>query len=365
MQIFQAIILYFLLFIGLYYQIFIVATYLSNRKKIQADTRWDEHRSEWPSVTIVVPVWNEKNTVAKTVSSLLNLDYPPEQLNIVIVDDGSTDTTWDIIQQYKNNPRITLYHKENGGKHTAVNYAIARATTQFIGCLDADSFVDKNTLKKMMCRFDDPETMAVTPAMKIYNPTTVVQMVQSTEYIFGILAKKVMALIGAIHVTPGPFTIFRKSVFDKIGPFRKAHNTEDMEIAFRMQAHHMKIDNMHQASVYTTGPNTVKKLYKQRLRWTYGFIQNIRDYKYLFFNADYGNIGFFTLPIGFILLIGVPFSVGFLIYHTSVSIINKYEEFRAVGFIRPHFEFSIFYISTENARPSYCYCLSFHDSAYY
>ncbi len=257
------------------------------------------------------------------------------------------DNSWNVIQQYQNNPQIELYHKENGGKHTAVNYAIERCTTEFIGCLDADSYVDPDTLKKIIARFDDKEAMSVTPAMKIHSPATIVQSVQSVEYLFGILVKKVMGILGGIHVTPGPFTIFRKSVFDKIGMFKKAHNTEDMEIAFRMQANHMKIENVHNAWVYTTGPNTFWKLYKQRLRWTHGFIMNVWDYRFLFLNRKYGTIGLLTLPTAVILIIAVIFSVFFLLFRIGEMLGAKFIEIKTVGFLWPQFEFSLFYVSTK------------------
>ena len=82
-----------------------------------------------------------------------------------------------------------------------------------------------------------------------------------------------LGFLGGIHVTPGPFSIFRKKVFDELGPFRKAHNTEDQEIALRMQEHGYRIEHCVDAYVYTVSPNTVGKLYRQRLRWVYGFIK--------------------------------------------------------------------------------------------
>jgi poly-beta-1,6-N-acetyl-D-glucosamine synthase len=349
MDLFQQIILYFFLFVGIYFEVFILFTYIVHRKQIKADERRVfERECEYPSATIVVPVWNEETTVGGTIKSLLSLNYPKDKLKIVVVDDGSTDNTWHIIQEYaKQYPQIETYHKENGGKHTAVNYAVEHCTTELIGCLDADSFVDKDTLKKMACVFiDDPEAMAVTPAMKIDNPKTIIQSVQSIEYLFGILVKKVMAILGAIHVTPGPFTIFRRKMFDQIGKFRKAHNTEDMEIAFRMQANHLKIENVHNAWVYTTGPNTLKKLYKQRVRWTYGFLRNFWDYRFLFLNRKYGNIGLFTLPTAFALIIGVIFSIFFLLKRFVMSLNSLFIQWQTVGFLKPDVELSLFYVST-------------------
>ena len=350
MDLFQQIVLYFFLFVGIYFEVFILFTYLVHRKQIIADEgRVFERTEHYPSVTIVVPVWNEETTIGGTIKSLLSLNYPKDRLKIVVVDDGSTDGTWMIMQHYaKEHPQIEIHHKENGGKHTAVNYAIERCTTDLIGCLDADSFVDKDTLKKITCVFmDDPEAMAVTPAMKIDNPKTIIQSVQSIEYLFGILVKKVMAILGAIHVTPGPFTIFRRTMFDQIGMFRKAHNTEDMEIAFRMQANHLKIENVHNAWVYTTGPNTIKKLYKQRVRWTYGFLRNVWDYRFLFLNRKYGNIGVFTLPTATALIVGVIFSVSFVIKRFLQFMHTLFIQWQTVGFLKPDVELSLFYVSTK------------------
>jgi cellulose synthase/poly-beta-1,6-N-acetylglucosamine synthase-like glycosyltransferase len=338
---------YIFFFVSLYFEVFILLTFLENKDKIDAERNHDLKLDIWPAVTIVMPCFNEETTVAGTVQSLLALDYPAEKLKIMIVDDGSTDNTWNIIQAYKNHPQIFIHHKENGGKHTALNFALERISTPYIGCLDADSFVESKTLKKIMCKFAEvPDAMAVTPAMTIYKPKSLVQYMQATEYKFGILVKKALGYVNAIHVTPGPFSIFKVEVFKKIGNYRKAHNTEDMEIAFRMQKNHMKIENVFNAWVYTTGPSTVKKLYKQRVRWTTGFLGNARDYKTMFFNKKYGNVGMITLPTGLILIFGVLFSLTLFVTNIVKLVNSKYHQFSAAGLSMPDFKLSWFYINT-------------------
>jgi cellulose synthase/poly-beta-1,6-N-acetylglucosamine synthase-like glycosyltransferase len=346
----QTILLYFFLFVSIYLEIFILVTFFSRRKDILAErTGCPEELPHYPTITLVVPCFNEEKTVARTLESLIAIEYPKDKLTLMVVDDGSTDKTWNVISEYHNKyPFIQVLHKANGGKYTALNYGIEHSTSEYIGCLDADSFVDPKTLKKIMMRFiTDKEAMAVTPAIRIYEPSTVVQMIQSAEYMFGILVKKVMAFLGAIHVTPGPFTIFKREVFQKIGMFRHAHNTEDMEIAFRMQAHHLKIENVHNAWVYTVGPNTVVKLYKQRLRWTHGFLENSLDYKYLYFDRKYGNLGLLTLPTAAILICAVISSVAFTVYQVLKFIWTKFIYFQTVGVTRLDPDFSLFYISTK------------------
>jgi biofilm PGA synthesis N-glycosyltransferase PgaC len=148
----------------------------------------------------------------------------------------------------------------------------------------------------MIPYFNESMVMAVTPAMKVHHAGNILQKIQSAEYNIGILLKSIMHKLEAIHVTPGPFSLFKKEIFEKIGYFKHAHNTEDMEIAFRLQEHRYRIANCPNAFVYTITPNTFKKLYKQRTRWTYGFLKNVQDYRHMLFNSKYGNMGMLTLP---------------------------------------------------------------------
>jgi cellulose synthase/poly-beta-1,6-N-acetylglucosamine synthase-like glycosyltransferase len=129
---------------------------------------------------------------------------------------------------------------------------------------------------------DDKKIMAVTPSMKIHNPQTVLQHIQRMEFLVGILLRKVFSFLESIHVTPGPFTIYKKEFFKKYGYYRKAHQTEDIEIALRMQAKNFRIENCVDAFVYTHGPKKFVPLRKQRIRWYTGFLSNVMDYKELF-----------------------------------------------------------------------------------
>jgi cellulose synthase/poly-beta-1,6-N-acetylglucosamine synthase-like glycosyltransferase len=153
-------------------------------------------------------------------------------------------------------------------------------------------------------------------------------------------------LIGGSYVTPGPFSIYRKDVFDKLGLYHKAHNTEDMEIAFRMQKNHFKIEQCNDAFVYTTAPNTVKKLYRQRLRWIYGFIMNCWDYRKILFRRKYGPFSVFAAPAGIISLVSAPFILGMLFYSIIIYIYKTYERISTVGIHNFGFHFDPFFLST-------------------
>lgn len=344
------IIVYILLFISLYFEVFLLITYFEKRLDMHKETELTKNpRKKYPSVTIIVPCWNEEATLSKTIHSLLNLNYPQDKLKIMIVDDGSTDRTWEVAQKFRNKKQVEIYKKENGGKHTALNFGISKSSSELLGCLDADSYVDKDALKNIVTLFDDKETMAVAPSVKVWQPKTVVQLIQKVEYSWGIFIRKMLSYIGALYVTPGPFSIFRREVFESIGGYRHAHQTEDMEMALRMQANRYKIATSHNAFVYTVAPKTFGKLYKQRLRWTYGFLKNVVDYKFIFFKKQYGNLGILVLPMATLSIFAALYLISISIISFIKSIFDFIIKIQAVGFYFkwPKFELSWFSINTE------------------
>ncbi len=311
------------------------------------DNRSDD---SYPGVTIIVPSWNEETTIEGTVNSLLELDYPKDKLRIILVDDGSTDNTFQVMQKFSTITNVKVFHKENGGKHTAMNMAIGMTETEFVGCLDADSFVSPDALKRMIPYFDNEKIMAVSPSIVVHDPETLVQQAQKVEYQLSIYIKKMLGIMGGIHVTPGPFSIYRLKVFKDLGLYRLAHKTEDMEIAYRMQKNGYLIDQCHDAVVYTKTPRTARALYKQRLRWIYGFLNNSIDYRHVIFKKKYGTFALFTIPAGLISVVAavVVFSSG--LYNIGHYIGERILRFQAVGlslpkFSAPHFDW--FFISSD------------------
>src|SRR3989338_1794800 len=322
------IVFYSFIFLSVYVQVFFLVTFLENRKKIII-RKGEIRLAEYPAVTIVVPCWNEEGTIDRTVNSLLNLNYPKDKIKILLIDDGSTDGTWNVIGKFSGFQNVKIFHKENGGKYTALNLGLEETKTDFFGALDADSFADPESLVRIMSYFEkDPDVMAVAPSVTVCEPENIVQSAQRAEYHMGVYTKKMLGFLGAINVTPGPLTIFRKKVFDDLGPYRHGHNTEDMEIAYRMQKHNYKIEHCNDAYVYTSTPKTVKNLYKQRLRWIYGFINNTLDYRGVLFRKKYGNFALFTLPTGIISIFSVSYLFGRIVYNlfhflsTKILVIN-------------------------------------------
>lgn len=337
---------YFFLFIALYIEVFLLITYFELREREKGAPSLPA-LNEWPGVSVIVPAWNEEATILETIFSILKLNYPKNKLSIFIVDDGSTDKTWDVIQKFSQNKQVRLLRKENGGKHTALNYALKFVDSELVGCLDADSFVHPEALKKIVIQFGDPKVMAVVPSIKIFKPKGLLGLIQKTEYMFGIFLRKVFCYLNAAYITPGPFSIFRRSVFEKIGNYKHAHNTEDMEIAMRMQKNNMKISNVHDAFVYTVAPANIRALYKQRLRWMYGFLKNAIDYRDMFFKPRYGNLGMMILPAASFSIFSTMYFSGTIIFSWVNSLIIKIKEISIIGISWGGFHFDPFYVNTD------------------
>ncbi len=339
-------IVYVFLFLSLYFEVFLLITYFEKREEIHSIS--EAPLKAHPTVTIMVPVWNEEKTVSGTLNSLLALDYPKEKLSILVVDDGSTDKTAEVLRSFEHDPQIKIVHKENGGKYTALNYGLERSESEFVGCLDADSYVDPQALNQIIPYFADAETMAVIPSIKVHNATSVIQLIQRVEYAWGIFIRKMLSLLNAVYVTPGPFSIFRRQVFRDLGPYRHAHNTEDLELALRMQSKHYKIVNAHRAYVYTVAPRTLPKLYKQRLRWTHGFLENAKDYKSLFFSRKHGYLGMLVLPMATVTIFSALYFTTMTAITTFQKLFKKILQIETVG-IHWHWSWQIewFYLNTE------------------
>lgn len=322
-----------ILFLAIYIQVFFLLIFFEHSQKVSPKIKPlllnDEEK---PTVSFLVPVWNEASTIQGTIKSILESKYPKEKLRIFIINDGSTDNTWDILQIYATHPQITLFNKPNGGKFTALNHALPYVKTELVFSFDADTIIEPDALEKAIPYFArDRDLMALGGTVLISNPKTFVQKAQEIEYQTFSFTKKMLGLAGAVLVVPGAFAIFRREVFDKVGGYKHAYLLEDAELTMRLHAHGMKIDHCHEAIVRTKGPDTIKKLFKQRLRWSYGFIRNMIDYRHMFMNRSYGNFGLFTLPMSVFVYILLVFVFSYSIYKISIALITFIHKIMLVG----------------------------------
>ncbi len=300
---FITIIIYLSIYIGLVATSFYILTFISDKKKKRVFFNEDE----LPFVSVVIPAYNEEESIARTIESILASDYP--DFEIFVIDDGSKDNTLKIAKQFEND-KIKVFHKENEGKGSALNFGIKRAKGEIIFTMDADTLVAPQSMKNMVKYFKNDKVMSVTPAMVIYKPKTILQRIQHVEYLLGLFLRKVFAALNSIYIAPGAFSAYRKSFFDKYGGFKKAYLTEDLEMSLRIQFKGYINENCSNAPAYTKAPKDFKSTLIQRKRWYIGLIRNTIDYRKIL-SSKYGDLGIFIMPIAWI---SIFFAVFLTIY---------------------------------------------------
>lgn len=288
------IIIWIFYFISLYFIVFWLLVFLDGNI---SDKKKTLSLSGYPKVTVTIPAYNEgKRNLRETIESVLALNYPKDKLEIIAVNHGSSDDTGDIINSYEGIKKLHLSRTPKERKGKAVNEALKIAQGEFFVCMDADSTIEKDALIKMLPHFSDKNIAAVLPLMKISNPVKLLQKIQWCEYLVNFFYKKLMSELDCIHVTPGPFSIYKTDVLKKIGMFDENNLTEDLEISLRLQKYNYKIIQLLDTEVYTIAPDNIKDFYKQRNRWYKGAVLNAMKYKSMMFNKDYGDFGFIQMP---------------------------------------------------------------------
>lgn len=254
----------------------------------------------YPQVSVIVPAYNEEVNIVSSLHNLLNQTYP--DFNIIMVDDGSKDATYDkAIQAFGDDPKLKIYTKPNGGKATALNFGISRTDAAYVICIDADTKLDKDAVKYLMARFlnakPEEKIAAVAGNVKVGNPVNWLTRWQSIEYStsqnFDRLA---YARINAITVIPGAIGAFRKEVVEEVGGYSSDTLAEDCDLTVKILKKGYTVANENRAVAITEAPESVPQFLKQRFRWTYGIMQMFWKQKQAFLNPDYKGLGLWAMP---------------------------------------------------------------------
>jgi peptidoglycan-N-acetylglucosamine deacetylase len=247
-------------------------------------------------VSIIVPAYNEEVTALKTIKSLLNTDYP--LFEIIFIDDGSTDNTYNIVNAaYGNNPLVTILTKPNGGKASALNFGISHAKYDFTVCIDADTQLKNDAVYHLMTYFTDDEIGAVAGTVKVGNENNIITKWQAIEYITAQnMDRRAFDLINSITVIPGAIGAFRKSAIEQAGGFTSDTLAEDCDLTMRILKSGYIVRNAAEAIAYTEAPETLNGLLKQRFRWSFGVIQSFWKNRKALFNKKYKSFGMVGMP---------------------------------------------------------------------
>ena len=284
---------FFFIFVGLYMTSLLFLIYIPNRKKLF----WYPKGKPEP-VSIVMPCYNEKSTIGSAIESLLKLDYPKKMIEIIVVDDKSTDGSPEVVRKYVSkysNVRLIINKINSGGAAGPTNLGVKAAKFKYIAVADADSTPEKDALKKMIGFLqNDSKIGGVTCAVLAKPPETFMQKLQEIEYIVIAWARKLLDIVDSVYVTPGPFALYRKKTLFEVGLFDTKNMTQDIEIVWRMLSKGYKARMCLDARVYSETPRKFKPWWRQRIRWNIGGNQTLWKYKKLVFRN--GMLGAFIIP---------------------------------------------------------------------
>ncbi len=247
-----------------------------------------------PSVSVIIAAYNEEKVISKTVSSVLQNDYP--NLEVIIVDDGSQDNTYsEINNNFKDDKRVKLIKQANAGKAAALNRAMDNASGEILVSLDADTQISKNAITFLTRHFEDQQIGAVAGNIKVGNRINLLTRWQAIEYITSQnIDRQGYSLLNAITVVPGAIGAWRRKAILDAGGYITDTLAEDMDLTWRLRRNGWKVDTENNAIGFTEAPDTIRSFFKQRFRWSFGTLQCLWKHRTALFR--YGWFGGLALP---------------------------------------------------------------------
>ncbi|BAZ17452.1 polysaccharide deacetylase [Calothrix sp. NIES-4071] len=259
-----------------------------------------------PSVSVIVPAYNEEKVISRTINSILHSRYT--NFDIIVVDDGSTDNTYqDVVENFAHEHRVHVFTKANGGKAQAVNYGIRHSNAEIIVSLDADTILRPNAIAKLARHFADPQIGAVAGNAKVGNRINILTFWQALEYITSQnLERRAFGLLNCISVVPGAIGAWRRELILQAGGYATDTLAEDADLTLAVLRMGYKIDYEENAIALTEAPDTVSGFLKQRFRWMYGTLQAAWKHRDTLFRPKFGALGMFAIPNVFVFQILFP-----------------------------------------------------------
>jgi cellulose synthase/poly-beta-1,6-N-acetylglucosamine synthase-like glycosyltransferase len=283
--------------------LFILAARHARRRR--ADTwRWGEPVTE--PVSVIVPAYNEKEGIEPAVRSLAAGDHPGG-IEVIVVDDGSTDGTGDIVEAM-GLPNVRVVRIANGGKPNALNTGVALAKNELIVMVDGDTVFEPDALNRLVQPFADPAVGAVAGNVKVGNRTSVVARWQHIEYVIGFnLDRRLYDVLKCMPTIPGAIGAFRREALRDAGGMSHDTLAEDTDITMALCRAGWHVVYEERARAWTEAPATLKQLWTQRYRWSYGTMQAMwKHRRALVERGPSGRFGRLGLPLVALFGVALP-----------------------------------------------------------
>jgi biofilm PGA synthesis N-glycosyltransferase PgaC len=352
-------ILFYLFIIVSMINMFHLAIYLvgANLYDIKAFAKGFRHKQIAPKnnplVSVLVPAYNEEKVIERSLQSIWNNTY--ENVEIIVVSDGSTDNTEDAVRRYIDSRarsyrqvepkivrtkdglkrvwlrgqvpmtrKIKLVRQRNGGKGSALNHALRYfAKGDLVMSLDADSLLHKRAIANVIKYFDDPTVAGVAANVRIIEKNRILGILQRFEHMIGYRSKKFFTVTNCELIIGGVASTYRRKLLEEVNYYDTDTVTEDIGLSMKIASLGNKDHKLIYAvdvAAMTEGVGDFKTLLKQRYRWKMGNLQNLLKYRKMLFSTDerYSKmLSWYRMPMAFLgelLLLLEPLVLGYVLY---------------------------------------------------
>lgn len=248
-----------------------------------------------PSVSVIIPAFNEEKVIAKTVGKMLASEYGGP-LEILVIDDGSSDRTAEVVAGFADS-RLSLVRQANGGKARALQNGVAQSSGEILVFADADTQFDRHAIRRLVDALQDPRVGAVSGKAKVGNLRTLTARCQDLEYACSFnLDRMAYAVWNCITVVPGAISAFRRAAIGAAGGFSTDTLAEDTDLTLAIHRAGFRVEYAPEAVAYTEAPEGMRQLARQRFRWAFGTLQCIWKHRVMTFNPRFKALGWFSLP---------------------------------------------------------------------
>jgi cellulose synthase/poly-beta-1,6-N-acetylglucosamine synthase-like glycosyltransferase/peptidoglycan/xylan/chitin deacetylase (PgdA/CDA1 family) len=312
--------------------------------------------SYWPSAAVIVPAFNEEVGIGKTVSSLTASTYP--HLEIIVVDDGSTDRTAEIVEGLKL-AQVQLVRRPNGGKAAALTTGIHHTGAEVVVMVDGDTIFAADTITRLVQPLSDPHVAAVSGNTKVGNRSGLLGRWQHIEYVMGFnLDRRLYEILQSTPTVPGAIGAFRRSVLIELGGVPGQTLAEDTDLTLSIGRLGHRVVYAEDALAWTEAPSTLSGLWRQRYRWSFGTMQAVWKHKRAIISRDprQRRIGRLALPYMIFFQILLPivaplidlYAIYGLIFTNPVPVIAFWLAFNAGQLV---IAMAAFRLDRESMRP--------------
>ncbi len=271
-------------------------------------------------MAVLIPAIYEGRRLKETIENVKKAEYPNYKIYIVL-NKSSTEETIKAARVRN----VSVIRAPFDGKARVMNYAIRNFINEdYVLILDADTFIEKDLITRLVYHFKSKKVAAVVSSVKVYKPRKVVEYLQYYEYLLSILARKALSKVGGLVIIHGAGSMFDTKILKKVGCFDDNNYSEDMEIGMRLLTEGYKVESSIKAISYTVVPNTLKKLFKQRVRWFSGFFYNVIKYRKTALNSKRNDIWKIALPFMLVSIFLSFFVIIGLVYTTLIFLLPAY-----------------------------------------